>query len=173
MGARLLQVSGCATILGVSDIYWLAERTRRLMAEGHSRFDAVKLAADVDGGLPTLLELLYVGPNPDGSRKKCGNCWKWAMDQRCLEVEGEIKEGQVCSLHIYGKPQDKMVDMGQALLSRARAGLIETPEGEGTSCDNCKYYQAEESLCRRAREPDSPDPGTKVDPKGCCNGWDQ
>lgn len=150
---------------------------------------AVGPPRDDDGGkpqripYPTAAQVLYAGPNPDGTRKSCGNCWKFVVAGRCLDVSGEINIGQVCGLHVFGKAQTSELqaftlvgDNGTpvAKMLPAEAGLIDTPGGEGTSCDLCRFYtpdNEDSGLCEAVGGADGLPP-VIVDARGCCARWE-
>ena len=123
--------------------------------------------------LPEKAQVAYAGPNLDGSRKRCGNCWKWDPEGGCLEVSGEIKGSQVCTYHVFGKPSRLVNHATSFKMSPEVAGLIETPSGEGTSCDICVHYfnrTPDPPVCTAVRQ------GmylAVIQPLACCGRWDQ
>lgn len=126
---------------------------------------------------PRADQVLYAGPNPDGSRKACGNCWKFVTNGACCEVLGEIEPTQVCSLHVFGKAQVMLPIGVPTRLSAAEAGLIDTPAGEGTCCALCRFYEAdingsEVGMCRALGAIDGLPP-IVVEPLGCCARWEE
>lgn len=108
---------------------------------------------------------MYAGPNPDGSRKNCGNCMMWSKDNRCTihAANREITAGMVCGFHVYGEPMDKRMDHpGLKTVTPSESGLIVAPPG-GTSCDNCSFYAARKCMALLGKP--------SVHPKGCCARW--
>lgn len=116
--------------------------------------------------LPTVSDVLYAHPNPDSSIKKCGNCWMWCMDKRCLIVEGEIHEGQNCGYHVYGTPRPKWYDVGADMITQELAGLTFTEDG--TSCSSCIYFTPR-NTCLAVTDDKKP---ASIEPLGCCTRWD-
>lgn len=124
-------------------------------------------------------QVLYAGPNPDGSRKMCGNCAMFINAGACTIVGGPIDPGQVCGYHVFGamrmempdaKPDDAATKMAPAV-----AGLIDTPLGLGTSCDGCRFFDRDRDpavgLCAAVGAPDGMPP-VVVDALGCCARWE-
>lgn len=129
---------------------------------------------------PPPAGVLYVGPNPDGSRKMCGNCWKWITTGGCMEVAGDIGAEMVCGLHTFGKPQPAVLVMEPLRkMLGPDVGLIPTPASSGTSCDRCRFYVPEENdsvseeigLCNALGAGDGLPP-VLVDARGCCARWE-
>lgn len=117
--------------------------------------------------VPDKSEALYVGPNPDGSRKSCANCMMWSRDNRCTIHAADLKitGDMVCGYHVYGDPLDKRIDhLGLDAVTPKESGLIVAPKG-GTSCDNCYFFTAAQHCAALDGKP-------KVHPKGCCSRWD-
>lgn len=124
--------------------------------------------------LPSAPEAVYAGPNPDGSRKRCGNCYKFVADGSCVEVAGRVEEGAVCNLHVFGRPQTLPPPFGpRPKLGAVDAGLIPTPGGDGTSCDLCRFYKPsapDVGLCEALADAMQMPPAA-VEPLGCCSRW--
>lgn len=147
--------------------------------------DVKKLAILVEGKtglavgpvpLPRPSDVLYCGPNRDGTRKQCANCGLWAeMDERCLLMgtEIEVRGTMVCGYHANGTPVLYATTLGgQVMVEPTTAGLIEGPEG-GTSCDRCRYYDPrtdQGGFCRAVNVDGRPAP---VQALGCCARWVQ
>lgn len=125
---------------------------------------------------PTAPEVGYAGPNPDGSRKRCGNCYKFIATGACVEVMGRIEPGMVCNFHLFGRPQDTPPLRAPTPKSSAvDAGLISSPLGEGTSCNICRFYtpdsqQRDIGLCAAVADPLGLPPAA-VEALGCCYRW--
>jgi len=121
--------------------------------------------------LPSPGDVLYAGPNPDGSRKKCGNCFLWRTDESCSVHRPEIMVpgNAVCGYHVFGQPQD--FPFAEAMLTPAETGLVQTLDG--TSCDLCKYYQPVSRTLGSCRAVQDPGSGTSavVRALGCCSRW--
>ena len=123
-------------------------------------------------GYPTPGEMLYQPPNPDGSRKKCGNCFMFCKEEdKCLIFKKgqKVVESQICRYYVFGTPRNKWQDMGIDPIDTKMAGLEEV--GEGTSCDNCEYFN--KNKCYRVAPEKGKEPPTPVDPLSCCNGWEK
>lgn len=125
----------------------------------------------------------YVRPNLAGARKMCGNCYKFIEGGLCLEVAGKIQPGQVCNYHVPGQPfpAGTVPPAGLARRMSPRiAGLMQTPNDEGTSCNNCRWYGAttgmgdnpmeEVGACGRVDDP--PGVPATVEALGCCDAWE-
>lgn len=106
-----------------------------------------------DAALPTLREVAYTSPNPDGSRKNCLNCTLWAMEpELCLLHGPDVLAGAdfVCSYHVYGRPAQKLeYRPQQAYLDPECSGL--TQASQGSTCDRCRYFETRgmgDGICR-------------------------
>lgn len=123
--------------------------------------------------LPVLNEVLYTPPNPDGSRKACGNCYQWTRDHKCLTVHGTIAPDMVCGYHVFGLPQNEWVDLGQSQVDAHQAGLYRHEAGQGTSCDNCKWSSFDKpphGMC--AAVTDGGSYPAMIEARGCCARWE-
>jgi hypothetical protein len=130
---------------------------------------------------PTPADVLYVEPNPDGTRKACGNCWKFVRTGACLEVLGPISPTQNCGYYVFGVSQDAELSVQVFKCSPELAGLIQAPPG-GTCCGNCKAYQPgdygsptptdkklAEGRCSMVQDGEGND--AVVRELGCCSRW--
>lgn len=127
----------------------------------HSKEDMTKL--------PAPWGVVYAGPNPDGSRKKCENCFMWieGKDRCSIMPEDEfVGEHYVCGYHVHGTPRKARLK-GVTVVDPKMSGLV--PTKDGTSCDNCKRY--EDGKCYAVSSKDDSNVPVKVDPKGCCARW--
>lgn len=118
--------------------------------------------------LPSPPEVLYAPPNPDGSRKRCENCFAWVKGKnRCLYFKSDVsvKKDDICNLHVYGRPRTEWIDHGIDPLTPKSVGLVKAVD-DGTSCDTCKYFDY--GYCK-AVEVDGK--SAKVDKLGCCARW--
>jgi hypothetical protein len=116
--------------------------------------------------LPTLPEVTYAAPNPEGSRKACRNCVFFATaDQACLIFAKDVtvKPTMVCGYHVPGSPGKDWIKLPLDPQDPKMAGMI--PTKDGTSCDLCTYYDV--GRCRGVSGPN------KVQAKGCCTRWSQ
>jgi len=119
---------------------------------------------------PTLPQVLYTEPNPDGSAKRCGNCYMWVDNgkrngNQCIihEKSLDVDSNQICGYHIFGKPRDGWriinldpVNPKYSGLKRAKSGAI---------CGNCQNFIG--GRCQAVREK------AKVHPKGGCVLWEK
>ena len=124
---------------------------------------------------PTPEQVLYDPPNPDGTRKRCGSCYKFVSSGACTEVAGVIAPGQVCGLFVWGTPQgiEPVIAVARKVTQKA-AGLIDTPDGLGTACEICRFVtpQADDlGLCNAVGSADGLPP-VVVDRLGCCCRWE-
>lgn len=124
--------------------------------------------------LPEPSEVLYAEPNPDNSRKACGNCLMWSQEKACflhspdLAVEGDM----ICGHYVFGTPA--MAHDPQQLprfpLSPESTGLERAPGG--ASCDLCAHYERDNSIegtCRAVIGADGE--STVVSALGGCTRW--
>ncbi len=126
------------------------------------------------GDLPTPPEVVYVGPNPDSSRKKCENCVLYATaEETCYVLDSRIpiSPTMVCSYHVYGEPMERFeYRLPMLPLTPEQSGLINTEEG--TSCSNCAAYDPVRSMCMRVSNMQHTDYAV-VEPLGCCARWSE
>lgn len=126
---------------------------------------------------PTPTDVLYEPPTPDGALKRCGNCYKFVAGGSCVEVAGDIDPGQVCGLHVWGKPRSIGVELDPpAKVAPERAGLVDTPYGDGAACRLCRFFspdgrQPALGLCAALGSVDGLPP-VVVDANGCCSRWE-
>lgn len=129
---------------------------------------------------PAPWGVLYARPNPDGSRKKCGNCMMWVSGEEACAIHEKsqsVKESMVCGYHVFGKPMKAWMDHpGIEPVTPEFSGLEEV--GEGTSCDTCKHYEIQsvskkKGLCHAVAPEAGKEPPTPVDALGCCARWEK
>jgi len=128
-------------------------------------------ATQENGPLPYDWGILYAPPNPDGSRKQCGNCIMWSKDNKCTihSADVEVTENSICGYHVFGNPMpERMEHEGMMPVTPALSGL-EVIQG-GTSCDICMYHFPDEGKCLGAVGADGK--LLDVEPKGCCSRWE-
>jgi hypothetical protein len=127
--------------------------------------------------------VVYVHPNPDGSRKACRNCIMWVagQDRRVVHEKNlPITAEHVCGYHVYGKPMRRWTDHpGIDPLDPNLSGLDMVPGG--TSCDICREYLPAPRVFPAAEEGvvmgrcqvviDQNRMPAPVDPLGCCARW--
>lgn len=119
---------------------------------------------------PTLAEVLYTPPNPDGSTKSCGNCVLYETARQTCYIHDPkliISPEMVCGYHVYGEPMERFeYRLPMLPVTPEQSGLV-LVEG-GTSCSSCKYYDQLESQCHATQNDGEP---PFVDPLGCCARW--
>lgn len=149
----------------------------RLLALVNARTQAPDPARPVRVPYPRPAEALYASPNKDGTRKRCGNCYKFVGIGACIEVAGEIDAGQVCGLHLFGTPQPALPAVGvpAAKYSPVGAGLVDTPDSQGAACDRCRFFTPDlrdstVGLCGALGSIDG-EPPVIADALGCCARW--
>jgi hypothetical protein len=107
--------------------------------------------------MPTLGEVLYTEPNPNKSRKQCGNCflWKSASDTCVIHDEDVIViSTMVCGYHVFGPSLTLATDVMPALanimsVDPEMSNLQNTVQG--ASCDLCEWFTPRgqmEGVCR-------------------------
>lgn len=124
---------------------------------------------------PSAADVLYAGPNPDATRKQCGNCYKWLTQGACVEVAGDVAPTQVCGLHVFGKPQPaQLINDPPPKRLPATVNLTPTPHDAGASCDTCRFYEPLPAdpggLCGALGAVDGLPP-VIVEPRGRCARW--
>jgi len=115
---------------------------------------------------------IYLTPKaPKDKFAQCGSCGAFMPDaQRCSLFSKSFKviaEGS-CGLYVHGKPSDDQEPSNA--VDPKEAGYIEAQ----VRCENCRSYVAGRcALFSRLNDlaPNTFDLDVKVDPKGCCNGW--
>jgi len=128
----------------------------------------IKKMGESQAPLPIPPEVIYRHPNPDGSRKKCGNCNFWMAAQNLCTLHGPdvvVPENMYCNYHIYGAPADQMdtdLDYVKQELSVLRRA------GGGLSCDVCIHYR-EGGKCVGVADPSTGKPPASVEAKGICS----
>lgn len=123
-------------------------------------------------GHPTTWGVLYVHPNPDGSKKKCENCIMWVEQGagKCNIHKKSLKitKSMVCGYHVFGEHMEKWADHpGIEPVDEKLSGLEEV--GEGTICGNCKHY--DDGKCYAVAPKDGQEPPADVEEYGCCARW--
>jgi hypothetical protein len=120
---------------------------------------------------PTPADVLYARPNPDGTRKACGNCGLWAPPNRCgIMGDTAVTKTWVCGYHFFSYATfGWAVQNGTPSVDPATSGLVKTREG--TSCSNCAAFRPATSTCGAVAGPDGR--YADVEPMGCCARWVQ
>lgn len=123
--------------------------------------------------LPMPDGALYRHPNPDGTRKACGNCIMWVSGEgRCVihERNQPVAADQMCGYHIFGVPMEKWMDHpGMQPVTPDISGLRWV--GPGAACASCKFYRYRDEnagLCVGVSDPDTRLPGVPVASRGWC-----
>jgi hypothetical protein len=134
--------------------------------------------------LPTLAEVLYCPPNPDGSHKMCGNCFAYATGKGQCYIHDPtlvIRPTSICGYHVFCFAPLKMFTslVKMQPVKPEFSGLQQTEHG--VDCDGCKYY-AETGEATDAGEVshevgeclatcDSMGMPGRVEAKGACARW--
>lgn len=123
--------------------------------------------------LPVPSEVIYRTANPDGSRKKCGNCNFWMDKANLCTLHGPdvvVPENMYCNYHVFGAPATEM-DTDLDYVKEQFSGLRRA--GGGLSCDVCVWYREtkpnESGNCYGVANPDTGKPPAKVGAKGICS----
>lgn len=116
--------------------------------------------------LPSKIEVGYVPPNADGTRKNCRNCWKWIQGlSKCLEMRSDalVLEDMICTAHNFGQPTPaQLMIQHPGNLEPDMLGLMVARTG--TSCDTCIAFDG--GVCRAVQDDGQP---ALVEPLACCN----
>lgn len=110
--------------------------------------------------LPEPWGVLYANPNSNGERKLCSNCRFFHRESRekskCDILPVPVTGEMVCGYHIEkGKTAEPSL-----------SGLTTVPGG--TSCDRCRFYEAESKkagICHAVEVDGEP---AEVKALGCC-----
>jgi hypothetical protein len=123
--------------------------------------------------LPMPGGALYRPPNPDGSRKSCGNCIMFvSKENRCVihSRSLEIGDDLMCGYHVYGTPMERWMDHpGIMPVTPDLSGLRWA--GPGVACASCKFYVAQSNeggTCIAVSDPNTRKPGVPVESRGWC-----
>lgn len=130
--------------------------------------------------LPFLWGSVYAPPNPDGSQKKCGNCYMFVQeDQRCVIHEPSIRitAGFVCGYHLFGEPisPEGAGYISVLPISPELSGLADLTALDGSSCSTCRFYESKgktKGLCHGLANADNGKPPQDVQSLGCCARWE-
>jgi hypothetical protein len=137
----------------------------------------------------TLADVLYAPPNPDMTRKRCGNCLLWlgargeeqVVDrEECFIHAADVVviADMVCGYHVFGVPMGSDVPPREGVVSvlPEHSGLCQ-PE-DGSACELCEHFTAgtgRTGLCNVAFEEDVDHDGDPmhavVEVNGCCAAW--
>ena len=124
--------------------------------------------------LPAKAEVLYTGPNGDGTRKMCGNCGFWALNEECQIHDPllGVEMHDVCGYHIHGKPAET-APINPMTVSPEESGFVST--AHGVSCDLCRWYTENSPVlgsCGALRDDTDPALPALVDALGACARWE-
>lgn len=148
----------------------------------NKRLDVLVVAPTAQPTGVTLSDVLYAPPNPDRSRKACGNCMFWMMsDEQCFLHDADViaTVDTVCGYHVYGRPTPG--GEGENWTRKDIEPVLPEYSGieqiaGGSSCDRCRWYQQEgqtSGLCLATIVEDEPDVHPPVDALGCCSRFDR
>jgi len=146
--------------------------------------DAPKAKKNLQGSLPKTWGALYAHPNPDGSRKNCGNCMMFISKDKQCEIHDhniEVTKDMTCGYHVFGAPHPKRMHKADGVhldpVDPKHSGLDKV--GKGTSCDICEYYKNPKNgtgTCIVVQESDGDGNAVGklaiVEAKGCCSRWE-
>lgn len=147
--------------------------------------DAIGAKKNLKGSLPKTWGVLYVHPNPDGSRKKCDNCMMFISGEKQCEIHDvniAVTKDMTCGYHVYGKVHAKRMHQpdGEHLdaVDPKHSGLAEVKGG--TSCNICEYYRKIDDgkgtcLVVQVGVGESGSAGklATVEALGCCARWEK
>lgn len=129
--------------------------------------------------LPTPSEVLYLGPNSDGTRKACSNCYAYAPGQRRCYIHQptlDVDPAAVCGYHVFTRKTVENFSpefrLPMDYVTPAQSGLVRVPGG--TSCDLCSFYEPtglETGLCHGVADVRGSNEPAQVHPLGCCARW--
>lgn len=123
--------------------------------------------------LPEAWGVLYAPPNPDGSKKKCGNCALFiSFAERCAIHSNSLKiiDGMVCGYHVFGVPMVSAEPIDPKL-----SGLEDVSDLKGSSCSSCIYFEPtskKNGLCHGVSKANG-HPPQPVQALGCCGRWER
>jgi len=146
--------------------------------------DAPRAKKNLQGSLPKTWGALYAHPNPDGSRKNCGNCMMFISKEKQCEIHDhniEVTKDMTCGYHVFGAPHPKRMHQADGIhldpVDPKHSGLDKV--GKGTSCDICEYYRKindATGTCIVVQESDGEGNSVGklviVEAKGCCARWE-
>lgn len=127
-------------------------------------------------GLPKPWGVLYAHPNPDGSRKSCGNCSGWVRTQSCKihDPAVAVPADGICGYHIYGSPHSiRGSEHNRIQYVDPESSGLEQVQG-GTSCDRCLYYKGQSEVagvCHAVVMEGNVE--AVVEALGCCTRWEK
>ena len=120
---------------------------------------------------------LYFDPTGNKNQfAQCSTCrdWTGAKQNTCYILGKNVKVtgSMSCGLYVPGKPKPEYAGKEYPALSPKQAGLVDT----NTRCENCKYYESEDSHCHLFMMLNEDMKATfkldeKVHKQGCCNAF--
>jgi len=123
--------------------------------------------------LPKKDGVLYRHPNPDGTRKSCGNCVLWVSGEEKCSIHPRdlsIDETAWCGYHIFGTSMKTWPDFpGIMPVTPEISGL--RMAGPGVACASCRYYRRQgetNGLCVAVAEGKTGQPPIPVESRGVC-----
>lgn len=116
---------------------------------------------------------LYMAPKaPNDEFAQCGTCFMFDSEDKTCAIMGpdvKIEAEWSCGLYVHGKPKQKIIPIKCVI--PAAAGLFK----DKVRCENCFYFDAEESECVLYQDLNQKNKDfkldTKVEAKACCNAW--
>lgn len=128
--------------------------------------------------LPFLWGVLYAPPNPDGSQKKCGNCYLFLKEKQACAIHDPqivITDGMVCGYHLFGEPLSFSSPVSVEPISPELSGLADLTALNGSSCSSCKFFEPKgriNGLCHAIANERKGKPPQAVQALGCCARWE-
>jgi len=130
-------------------------------------------ALGVSAPPPTLSQVLYTPPNPDLSRKMCGNCSGWVRNKSCKihAPDVVVPADGICGYHMFGTPH---TDRGSEhpnlqYADPEMSGLEQVPGG--VSCDRCRFYTMVGGDFGTCAAVVADGARASVAARGCCTRW--
>jgi hypothetical protein len=124
-----------------------------------------------------LVQVLYSGPNRDGSRKACRNCVLWLpTGEECAihDAGVTVTDDSVCGYHVFGDPAgDTLRRSNLQPVDERLSGLEQVPGG--SSCDGCRHFVpgpgGRQGVCSATWD-DGAETHAVVHALGCCAAWE-
>jgi hypothetical protein len=134
--------------------------------------DLAKLEEDDAGApLPEPWAVLYVHPTKNGDARNCKNCILFVAPRGTCEImdpeKQKVTPDHVCGYHIFGKPLKEPRSWPGLQFVDPKTSGLSLAKG-GTSCDQCKFFEAGEGdkgTCHGVISKGKP---ATVEAKGCC-----
>ena len=124
-------------------------------------------------------DVLYADPNPDRTRKNCGNCIMFLAPEACFihDADVVVTPEMVCGYHVYGEPMPAGIERTNMMPVKPETSGLVPVVRDGSSCDTCEFFMPinqRQGLCRALCEyGDTTEESLHptVDALGCCARW--